>query len=131
MPKQPAPTEVEREAYLRDLNRVGPSKPVAYLPLYTIRDFVHLSPNTIAAEATARGLSAAEFGPKACCIKSGALYVYDPGALARLLEAHVNVLDAHGFPFDPDQFVAHIAGTWFQQDHPVHAIIAQAFGSST
>lgn len=131
MSKHPAPTEAEREAYLRDLRRVGPSKPVGYLPLYTIRNFAHLSPEIVAAQATAKGLTAIAFGPKRCCIKSGALYVYDPGALAQLLLAHADVLDANNFPLDPARFVAHIARTWFPHEHPALAVIARAFGAST
>ena len=131
MSNQPVPTDAEREIYLRDLSRVGPRKPVGYLPLYTIQDFAHLSQEIVAALATARGLSAAEFSPRECCIKSGALYVYDPRALARLLRAHADVLEANGFPLDPDRFVAHIATTWFQIDHPAYAVIAQAFGASS
>ena len=130
MTKQSVPTEAEREVYLRDLSRVGPSKPVGYLPLYTIRDFAHLTPEIVAAQATANGLTATAFSPKRCCIKSGALYVHDPAALARLLLAHAEVLEANGFPINPDRFVAHIAKTWFTQDHPAHSVIAQAFGSS-
>ena len=130
MSKQPMPTEAERGAYLKDLRQVGPSKSVGYLPLSTIRNFAHLSPESVAAQATANGLTAVEFSSKRCCIKSGALYVYDPAALARLLLAHADVLEANDFPLDPDRFVAHIAKTWFRQNHPAHSVIAQAFGSN-
>lgn len=129
MSKQPAPTEAEREHYLRDLSGVGSSKPIGYLPLYTIRDFAHLSPEIVAARATANGLTAVEFSPKRCCIKSGALYVYDPQTLAQLLLAQADVLKANDFPLDPDRFVAHIAKTWFPQHYPAQSVIAQAFGS--
>jgi hypothetical protein len=85
--RRPKPTEGERQTLLRCLAEVGPSKPVGYLPLRTIKDFVQLSPKAVAAAATARGLATAQFGPNTCCIKSGALYVYDREALAKLLQA--------------------------------------------
>lgn len=86
MARRPEPSETERQALLRDLTEVGPTKPVGYLPLYTIREFVQLTPEAVAATATAHGLATAQFGPAACCIKSGALYFYDREALADLLQ---------------------------------------------
>jgi hypothetical protein len=124
MTKRPGSSEDERRALLRSLTEVGPSKPVGYLPLHAIKDFVQLPPNTVAAAAIARGLATAQFDPNACCIKSGALYVYDREALAKLLQARVDVLLAAGLPLDPDRFVAHIATVWFESDHPAHPIIA-------
>ena len=131
MTRQAAPTEAEREVYLRDLSRVGPNKPIGYLPLYTIRDFAQLTLESVAAAAAARGLVTARFGPEACCIKSGALYVYNPSALAKILQTHAETLQASGLPIDPNHFISHIAKTWFQPDHPAYGIIAEAFGSST
>src|SRR5262245_61627149 len=124
------PTEDERQTLLRSLTDVGTSKPVGYLPLHTIKDFVRLSPEAVAGAATARGLATAQFGPDTCCIKSGALYVYHRDALAKLLGARADVISAAGLPLDPDRFVAHVATVWFAADHPVRPIIAAAFGDS-
>jgi hypothetical protein len=118
----------ERQALLRSLIDVGPSKPVGYLPFYAIKDFVQLSPETIAANAATRGLAVAEFGPDACCIKSGALFVYDWEALACLLQSQADAVSQAGLPDDPDRFVAHIAAVWYAEDHPARQIIASAFG---
>jgi len=48
---------------LHSLTEVGPTKPVGYLPLDTIRNFVRQSPEAVAASANARGLMAVKFGP--------------------------------------------------------------------
>jgi hypothetical protein len=120
----------ERQALLLSLTEVGPSKPIGYLPLYTITDIAQLSPEAIGAAATARGLAVAQFGPDACCIKSGALYVYDRKALAKLLQARAEASSLAGLPLDPDRFVAHIATVWYAEDHPALPIIASAFGDS-
>jgi hypothetical protein len=130
MTRRRKPTEGERQTLLRSLTEVGSSKPIGYLPLHTIRDFVQLPLEAVAAAATARGLATAQFGPDTCCIKSGALYVYDRQALAELLQAQADVISAAGLPLDPDLFVAHIATVWFAADHPVRPIIASAFGDS-
>ena len=131
MARRPEPSENDRQALLRSRTEVGPTKPVGYLPLYTIEEFVQLTPEAVAAAATARDLATAQFGPAACCIKSGALYVYDRKALASLLEESADAIIAAGVPSDPDHFVAHIATVWFDKDHPAHPIIARAFGEST
>jgi hypothetical protein len=81
------PSENERQALLRSLMAVGPAKPVGYLPIHTIEELAQFTPEAIAAASAARGLATAQFGPAACCIKSGALYVYHREALATLLEA--------------------------------------------
>lgn len=118
--------EDERKTLLRGLTEVGPTKPIGYLPLHTIRDFVRLSPEALAAEAEARGLATKQFGPDTSCIKSGALYVYDREALRGLLQAHADAVSVAGLPRDPDRFVAHIAAVWYTEDHPAYRVIARA-----
>jgi len=128
---RPEPSENDRQALLRSLTEVGPSKPVGYLPLHTIEEFVQMAPEAVAATAASRGLATAQFGPAACCIKSGALYVYDREALASLLQENVAAIAAACLPQDADRFVAHIVTNWFDEDHPAYPIIARAFGESS
>jgi hypothetical protein len=129
--RRPKPSEDERRALLRSLAEVGPSKPIGYLPLYAIEEFVQLSPQSVADAVTARGLTTALFGPSECCIKSGALYVYHREALVTLLQERAAVLIAVGLPLDPDRFVAQIAAVWFEKDHPAYSVIATAFGDGS
>lgn len=118
----------EAEWLLRSLSKVGPNKPVGYLPLYTLTAVAQLAPESIAADAVARGLAAVRFGPEECCIQSGAIYIYDRVALSMLLRRHADTLAAEGVPSDPDHFVAHIAATWLEPSQAVYPIIAAAFG---
>jgi hypothetical protein len=110
---------------------VGPRKPIGYLPLYTLKHLLLRDPQDVAREANALGLSATQFGPDKCCIKSGALYVYHREALAELLQARGDVLAANGLPVDPDHFVALIASVWFEQNHPLYPLVVAAFGGGT
>ena len=119
---------MEKEWLLRSLSDVGPSKPVGYLPLYTIRDFVKADFNDLTQDAAARGLVAVQFGPAECCIKSGAFYVYHHDALAGLLSANSEVLLALRVPTEPALFVAYIAAVWLEDSHPACPIVAKAFG---
>ncbi|HEV2571663.1 hypothetical protein [Methylocella sp. CPCC 101449] len=127
MATKPTLTVQQRQALLSSLTDVGPSKLIGYLPLYTIKDFLQMVPETIATSFTNQGLAAAQFGPEKCCIKSGALYIYDRTRLREFLQAQVNAISAAGLPLDPDQFVEHIALVWFEEDHPAHSIIAATF----
>ena len=122
------PDEREQEMLLRSLMAVGPSKPVGYLPLHTIEEFVQITPEAVVAALTAHGLATVQFGPTGCCIKSGALYACHREALAALLQANADAIRAMGLPLDPEIFVAHIAAVWFENNHPAYPIIAKAFG---
>lgn len=128
MSPTPELDEDSRNTLLRSLTEVGPAKPIGYLPLDTIRNFVKLSPDAIANEARTRGLVTVQFGPDACCIKSGAFYVYDREALGRLLQAQAGLVAVAGLPREPDRFVAHIAAVWYAEDNPACRIIGAAFG---
>jgi hypothetical protein len=128
MTKSPDLNEEERSALLRDLTEVGPSKPVGYLPLYTLKKFVRTTPEALAAAAGARGLATAQFTPANSRIKSGALYVYHREALADLLQANATTARAAGLPLEPDDFIARITAVWFEKNHPAYAVIAAAFG---
>jgi hypothetical protein len=121
-------TQEEQERVLRSLNRVGPDKAIAYLPLYTIRDILHLAPEALIAEAISRNLAAVAIGPDRSCIQSGALYVYHREALAQRLRKSAAMLTSHQLAIDPDRFVQQIAATWFEREHPVYPVIAASFG---
>ncbi|HZR73731.1 hypothetical protein [Bradyrhizobium sp.] len=121
---------LEGDRSLRSLAEVGPAKPVGYLPLDTIRNFTTLSVEAVANEARARGLAAAQFDSDACCIKSGALYVYDREALAKVLKAQAGAVAIAGLPNEPDRFVAQIASVWYPEDDPAYRVIAAAFGEA-
>jgi hypothetical protein len=118
-------------AILDSLSRVGPAKPVAYLPLHTIRNILHMNPQALAQDAEVKGLGAALFGPDQCCIKSGALYIFDRQSLENLLRLSRSILSESGWPLDPDPFVARIALEWIDHTHPVAPIIKRAFGEAT
>jgi hypothetical protein len=123
--------DAERSAILRNLTQVGPPKPIGYLPLHTIRNILQMDPCALAHDAKANGLSVALFGPDQCCIKSGALYVFDRQSLETLIRSSRSILSASGWPLDPDQFVARIAREWIDHAHSVAPVIKRAFGEET
>jgi len=81
---------------LESLSLVGPSKAVGYLPLRTVTHVLGLTVEGVIADAEARGLKAIPLGPRQCCIKSGALYVFDEEALERILRGSSTTLQDVG-----------------------------------
>jgi hypothetical protein len=121
------PTE-ERDQILTSLTSVGANKPVGYLPLYTVRVVLEACEDLLIAEARSRGLDAVSLGPEKCCIKSGAVYVFDRHALRELLSASAHTLKRCRVATEPDEFVLQIAAIWFEPSHAAYPIIAAAFG---
>jgi hypothetical protein len=112
---------------LECLTLVGSGKAVGYLPLRTVKHVLGLEVEEVISDATDRGLKAISIGPRHCCIKSGALYVFDPDALEELLRSASDILNSVGSPTDPEMFVRFIARNWFEPDHPIMPIIRAAF----
>jgi hypothetical protein len=75
-------------AILSSLTQVGPAKSIGYLPLDTIRNILQMDARALADEAEANGQSVMLLGPERCCIKSGALYVFDKQSLETLLNKY-------------------------------------------
>ncbi|RXT48226.1 hypothetical protein B6S44_24495 [Bosea sp. Tri-44] len=112
---------------LENLSLVGPAKAVGYLPLRTVAEVLGLNVEDLITQAMARGLRAISIGPHHCCIKSGALYVFDAAALEAVLRVGSATLDQVEAPTDPEMFVRFIARDWFAPDHPIMPIIRAAF----
>jgi hypothetical protein len=112
----------------RSLTVVGPNKAIGYLPLYTIIDILGADPEDLIAEAHVQGLSTIVLGPEQCCIKSGALYVYDSATLEQLLKTSADLVQTNALSIEPELFVKQIAATWFESTEPVYSVIKAAFG---
>lgn len=128
MEAYPKLSDEQQNALLQSLTAVGVSKPIGYLPLYTIEKLLRLTPEALADAAAKRGLATVQLDAAACCIKSGALYAYDRQALTRLLQVNAYAVHAAGLPLDPDEFVVHVASIWFEEQHPAYRVITAAFG---
>lgn len=112
------------------LTLVGPAKAIGYLPLQTVTRLLGLDVDVVSAQARARGLKAIFIGPCDCCIKSGALYVFDAAALELILRAEAATLEKVNAPTDAEMFVRFVARNWFAADHPIMPIIRAAFADN-
>jgi len=115
---------------LGSLTLVGPAKAVGYLPLRTVTHVLELNVGDVITQAMARGLRAISIGPNHCCIKSGALYVFDAVALEAVLRVGSAALEQVNAPTDPEMFVRFIARDWFAPHHPIMPIIRAAFADN-
>lgn len=121
----------ERAQILRSLSGVGISKSVGYLPLNTVTSILGIDVEVLTREYQDKGLSVRIFSPDTCCIKSGALYVYESSDLRIILDEDRRLLTANGWDNDPDQFVNQVARFWVEKTNPVYPVIQRAFGDDS
>ncbi len=117
----------EKEKIMSDLWRVGPQKPLGYHSLDTITQCGYSIEETKQKLEDA-GLKVLLFREGECPIISGALYVYEEGALEKLLKANIRVLELFYWPSDPKSFVRRVATKGFVPDGTqLFELIGKAF----
>jgi hypothetical protein len=122
--------EQERQLIFEGLAAVGQAKPLGYLPLATIRNHLGLVPDELVASFEKQRLRAKIFVAEECCIRSGALYVFDPVALQDVLNAASDVLENCSWPTVAESFVNHVAKIWVEPNHPAYPVIRRVFGEA-
>ena len=117
----------ERQSILDSLSISG-QKPLGYLPLATIEKVLAMDVAELTNSLQGRGAKVAIFSKDDCCIKSGALYAYDPTALQKVLNAAAEPLSQGGWPSSADAFVKKVAKVWIDETDPIYEVILRAFG---
>lgn len=121
------------DSLMDDLYRVGPDKPIGYLPVRSIYDRGE-HPDTVATLSQERGLSIFwreprddDFGRSVG--DTGDLYVFDTLALTELLQRHASILQKHQWPITPADFVARVAvvNVDSKRQADLYRLIAHAF----
>ena len=115
----------KKEELLSDLLKVGPDKPVGYLPLSTLES-MEVDIDNLSNELRKKGLVVKRLSTQESRVASGALYVYDREALRQLLYESRYILAMHEWPLDPDEFVLHLKV--LAPRGPLHDLISRAFG---
>jgi hypothetical protein len=118
----------ERNSILDHLYGVGAQKPLGYLPINTVERHLGENIDDLKSVIREKGLEFRVFLPDECCINSGAVYVFDSVALQDILDGDRPTLESGGWPCIAGEFVDHVAKFWLKQDHPIHQVIARAFG---
>jgi len=120
------PNDLER--ILATHVRVGPFKPVSYLPIDTINKVLNMQADEYARRVEKAGGECVVFSEAETCIKSGAIYAYSEAALASVLENHRGLLVESGWPCTPREFVGKIAAEWLDLHSPLRVVVVAAFG---
>ena len=102
------PSEERIEDLLNDLRKVGPEKPLGYLPLSTLIEICHIDPKTMQEELEKKGLKVMILKYGETNVIGGALFAFDEEALRRFLEEGAAILKKAGWPTNPESFVRHL-----------------------
>jgi 8-oxo-dGTP pyrophosphatase MutT (NUDIX family) len=108
--------------------KVGQTKPVSYLPINTIESVLKLTIDRYESLIRETGAECAIFSESETCIRSGAVFAFDPTALMSVLQANRELLAEHGWPQTPAVFISKIAAQWVDEGHPLISVIRRAFG---
>lgn len=92
-----------------DIERIGPKKPMGYLPIVTLDKYCGKTPLDVQRFAAERGLQCRIFSEGDCRVGSGAVYVWHAPALDALLDENQDTLLKNGWPLDADAFATRVA----------------------
>lgn len=118
----------EEQRILDDIKKVGPEKPLGYLPLSTLRD-CRTKVGHILKWARKNGLEALVLDHHQSKIMTGAIVVYDEEALRHLLETNESTLEEAGWPIDTERFVIQVMNEIAPKRTALFNLIADAFNN--
>lgn len=97
-----------------NLLRIGPNKPLGYLPISTIKDKKYGGYKNILDDlidwVNDNGLKYILASEDECSVSSGAIYVYDRTSLSVMLLEYKETLQYAFIPTTPDDYVKYIIG---------------------
>ena len=123
-------SEKKVEDLLNDLRKVGPEKPIGYLPLSTLTEICHVDPKVMEEELKKQGLKILILTGEETRVVSGALYVYSEESLSQFLKEREAILKKAGWPITPDSFIRHLK-FYADRKTDLFDLIADAFGDKT
>lgn len=119
----------EKPQYSNDLQRVGPDKPLSYLPASTLIKSNGEDPLQVIQLAREKGFFATAISKKDN--SDATIVVADTQSLSKLLEERKSVLEFHGWPTEIDAFIKRILTQNAPEKTDLFDLIADAFGDKT
>jgi hypothetical protein len=111
---------------MANIEQVGPTKPLGYLPRKTITAVCGREIDEVRRWVELHNLRYLDLLPEECNISSGALYVWDDDSLSSLLIGNATMLSEVGWPITTEAFVVMVA-TRFGSDARLYELIGRAF----
>lgn len=115
------------ESLLNDLYKVGPEKPLGYLPQVDITVTCKKEISDVSARCEEMGLKTLLLEDKDCQVMSGALYVYSEEALQQLIDDNARLIQSKGWPTDTAMFVKKCANTSASFNSDLYRLVAWAY----
>ena len=112
---------------LRDLDQVGPNKPVGYLPKRTITLLYKIDIRHLGRRYRSKGQVVRLIPARRSFVRSGAIFVYSKAAMRPIIENYGADLRHHRWPLDPDALIRVIARRYLPLDHPMRPMIDELF----
>jgi hypothetical protein len=123
-------SEMDRQilnGILSSFEDIGGAKAVGYLPIYTINDVLKESIVSRVEGLTARGLSVRVFNEGETCIKSGAVFAYEPEMVSRIIDKHQAALLDKSWAPTPAYVINQIAKEWYEENDPIMPFIRDLY----
>jgi hypothetical protein len=110
--------------------KIGPKKPVSYLPIKTVEKVIGITVQDYMSLIERSGNEGIVFDAEDCCINSGAVYAFSCHYLSKILKDNQTILSKHGWPATPVDFIRRIAAEWVDEESPIMPVIRKAFGDA-
>lgn len=114
------------ESWLQ-LDSVGPDKPIGYLPIETIENYVGKKVDEVIKHLQKKGLEVKIFTGVEWPGFKGSLYTYDKVALQKVLDENKSILIDANWPVSADEFIENLK-VQEKIDTPIYKVIAMTFG---
>ena len=116
-----------RRRAMKDLDDVGPDKPVGYLPGYTLKVLIREDLRLLKRRYRAKGMKVMIRSGIRTTSRDRRVYVYDPVSVARVIDLYRPLLVKHSWPVKSDRLVAMLARYQLDCGHPLMPMIKQLF----
>jgi hypothetical protein len=120
--------ENQNEIYMSDLYRVGPEKPIGYLPLRLLEEISDRNEEELTTYLNERGVETVSIGgPGNPTWHGPAFYAFHRPSLQALLDSHKDILIKYNWPTEADEFIKHVS-SHHAQPQELFDLVADAFG---
>jgi hypothetical protein len=116
-----------RNRSLSSFDNVGRTKAVGYLPKSTIVNVLGQEVDACVKNLILRGLKAQVFDEHESCIKSGAVFAYEPKMVSKIIKLHKDRILKRGWLLTPESVIGKLSAEWYDNDDQIMPLIRNLF----